>query len=101
VNLEIAHALIAYRRLDVPAVRGTTGEALFVYQNMFNTELARGLNHAAATKDEVYYYEHAEDAIAACFTWDGVGDAPGPWIRHLPSNRRRPGGDASKEEVRP
>jgi D-alanyl-D-alanine dipeptidase len=26
---------------------------------------------------------------------------PLEWYRHLPSNRRRPGGDASKEEIRP
>lgn len=28
-----------------------------------------------------YCYELAEDALTALRTWDGIGDAPGPWIK--------------------
>lgn len=39
-------------------------------------------------------------ALRALHCWDGSGDPEG-WYRHKPSNRRRPDGDPSREEVRP
>jgi len=40
-------------------------------------------------------------AVAAMLAFDGRGDPADGWTRHLPSHRRRPDGDPSREEVRP
>jgi len=29
-----------------------------------------------------YCYEHSLHALVAAKTWDGVGDPPGPWVKH-------------------
>lgn len=50
--------------------------------------------------DEVFTYTSRDGAWAAVLDWNGVGDPQG-WIRHQPSDRRRPGGDASKEYIAP
>lgn len=50
--------------------------------------------------DEEYTYPSMEAAWAAVLDWDGKGDPPDGWIRHKPSNRRRPSGDPAREEVR-
>lgn len=50
--------------------------------------------------DEVFAYTSWDEAWAAVLDWNGVGDPQG-WIRHQPSDRRRPGGDASKEYIAP
>lgn len=50
-------------------------------------------------RDDVFTYTHAALAQAALEEWDGAGEPDG-WIRHQPSNRRRPDGDASREFVR-
>jgi hypothetical protein len=39
-------------------------------------------------------------AFVALHRWDGVGEPVG-WYRHRKSDRRRPGGDPTREEVRP
>lgn len=49
--------------------------------------------------DDVYTYRTFKAAITAVLAWDGTGEPDG-WHRHQPSNRRRPGGDPSKEYVR-
>jgi len=33
----------------------------------------------------------AGEAVLALATWDGVGDPPGPWKKHVTSGRRGPG----------
>lgn len=38
-------------------------------------------------------------ALRALHGWNGEGE-PSGWYRHKPSNRRRPGGDPTREEVR-
>lgn len=48
---------------------------------------------------EAYTYEDPEKAAAAFEAWEGNGEPDG-WVRHIPSNRRRPNGDASKEHIR-
>lgn len=50
--------------------------------------------------DEQYVYPSIEAAWAAVQDWDGRGDPPDGWIRHQPSNRRRPDGDPTREFVR-
>lgn len=57
-------------------------------------------NHVFGQYDECWYYETHQEAIYALILWDGTGDPVG-WTRHKPSNRRRPDGDPTREEVRP
>ena len=48
-----------------------------------------------------YLFESQEVAVAAFTSMIQAGtDEPEGWVRALPSDRRRPGGDASKEYVR-
>lgn len=48
---------------------------------------------------EVLWYAMA--AVQTALTeWDGEGEPEG-WTRHVPTGRRRPGGDATQEYVRP
>lgn len=54
---------------------------------------------AHAAFDEEWMYATFEQAVAAFKAWDGEGEPEG-WIRHTPSNRRRPDGDPSQETVR-
>ena len=52
--------------------------------------------------NDVYSYETTTHAAMAWIEWSGdVGTEPGRWIRHMPSARRRPDGDATKEYVSP
>lgn len=50
--------------------------------------------------DDAWEYPSHESALTALAEWDGDGDAPYGWDRHPKSQRRRPGGDATREEVR-
>ncbi len=52
--------------------------------------------------EERYSYPDLSYAIAHYTVWEHLGfpDEPMGWIRHQPSNRRREGGDPSKEIVR-
>ena len=55
---------------------------------------------------EFYCYPSASgrDAWGAAVFWDGQGDPPGPWIRHVPSTRRReftPDGELVREWLAP
>lgn len=50
--------------------------------------------------EEAYDYEFLAIAAGAFFGWDGEGE-PEEWVRHIPSYRRRPDGDASREYVAP
>lgn len=46
---------------------------------------------------EVYWYPAGRLAWLVAWYWNACGDAPDGWIRHTPSNRRRPGGDPARE----
>lgn len=49
--------------------------------------------------DEAYDFQDIFDAVRQFNEWDGEGEPEG-WYRHRPTNRRRPGGDPEREEVR-
>lgn len=46
-------------------------------------------------------YETLVEAFAALEKWDDPDQEPEGWMRNPQTGRRRPGGDASKEYVRP
>lgn len=45
-----------------------------------------------------YCYKRSELALHAAETWDGTGDPPLGWVRHVNSGRRRPHGGGPDEE---
>lgn len=50
--------------------------------------------------DDAWCYATPVEAIAACEAWDGEGDPPVGWFRHIGTGRRRPDGDPAREYVR-
>lgn len=57
----------------------------------------------APTHDDAWCYHDVGDVLVAVAHWDGVGDPPGLWYRHIGSGRRREfdaAGNVTKEEVR-
>jgi hypothetical protein len=51
--------------------------------------------------NEEFTYETSAAAVDALAAWDTrVSPEPTGWIRHMPSGRRRPGGDPSREHTR-
>lgn len=56
--------------------------------------------HEVGCYEDAYDYDFRSEAFLAFVLWDGVGEPEG-WVRHKPSNRRRPGGDPAQEHVRP
>jgi hypothetical protein len=79
---------------------GNDREVVFVPQ-AFNWKVGYCRAGDRTGVEDGWEYETREAAVADFLTWNGEGDPPGPWIRHPASGRRRPGGDASKEYVRP
>jgi hypothetical protein len=50
---------------------------------------------------DIYTYEAGSIATAALDAWVKTGSSePAGWVRHQPSNRRRPDGDPTREHVR-
>jgi hypothetical protein len=47
--------------------------------------------------EDRYCYPRLDECLAACRTWDGIGDPPGFWNRHPISGRRRD--EAGKEWI--
>lgn len=56
--------------------RGIVGLCHFA----FTTGLVYGIT--ASVYEGRYCYPRAKDALEAFDTWDGVGDPPGPWVKH-------------------
>lgn len=44
-------------------------------------------------------YDDPEIAIRCFEAWDGQGDPPDGWIKHVNTNRCRPDGDPNKETI--
>lgn len=60
---------------EVPG-RGIVGLTHFA----FTVGLVYGMT--ASFYEGRYCYPRAKDALDAFNTWDGVGDPPGPWVKH-------------------
>lgn len=50
--------------------------------------------------EDGWCYEDPIGGLEAAESWDGEGDPPVGWHRHLGSGRRRPDGDPEREYVR-
>ena len=56
----------------------------------------------AGVYDEGWEYGTLDGAIEAMDLWDPeTEEEPAGWVRHVPSMRRRPGGDPKREYVLP
>ena len=64
------------------------GRELTVYPQIFTTRLCIG-DPELNVYDDAWCYHHPFDALVAAAEWDGEGDPPGPWHRHIGSGRRR------------
>jgi hypothetical protein len=51
-----------------------------------------------ATDGWCYDKRETVEALIAFLSWDGTGDPPGPWIKHLGSGRKGPGAAAALRE---
>lgn len=60
-------------------------------------------DHELGVYDESWDYPSQQQAVYALLQWVGTSgmDEPVGWERHRPSNRRRPGGDPTREHVAP
>ena len=65
------------------------GRELVVYPMLFNDRIVVGLPDAPTYDDGWCMVKGTAVDVAA--TWDGEGDPPGPWIKHLGSGRIGPG----------
>jgi hypothetical protein len=76
---------------DVPG-RGLCAVQRFIYTCGLIVNLR--FDGLAADYDARYCYPSGRDAIAALFSWDGIGDPPGEWIKEKVSGRARTPKDA-------
>lgn len=80
------------------------GRVAFLIPRIFTVEICIGAEPTeGAGLSETFTYAEPSLAVAAWEMWRTLKFAGEPvlWIRHQPSNRRRPDGDAAREEIRP
>lgn len=71
-----------------------SGMYIVVYKMMFNTRVCYGDRIGI---ENSFCYPTRASALAAASIWDGQGDAPDGWIKHVNSYRYRPDGDPKHE----
>lgn len=74
------------------------GKLSYVVELMFGRARVVYGNRLGA--EEMWDYDTADEAIFAQRQWDPAGPELQGWVRHRPSNRRRPDGDPAREVVR-
>lgn len=79
-----------------------SGEYWIVMSQLFNAAVIRGRLDAEGY-DQIWEFADHDLAMFSVLDWKKAGfeGEPEGWVRHRPSNRRRPDGDSTKEEVRP
>lgn len=77
------------------------GRELTVYPMTFGKARLCIGEAGAPTYEDAWCYAFPALAVEAAKNWDGEGDAPVGWHRHIGSGRRRPDGDPAREYVRP
>lgn len=88
---------LAYRALD-------DGQCLALYPLVTGTVRICLGPTGEQVYDDAWCYQRPIDGILATVDWDGKGDPPGPWFRHIGTGRRRyydAAGELVREEVRP
>lgn len=81
-------------------IRVVDGRLVALLPLLHGGRIGRGPNEDRGSFDELWDYRSYLEAVMRYIEWDGRGE-PGGWVRHMPSARRRPDGDATREYVRP
>jgi hypothetical protein len=72
------------------------GRIAAVRKNLFGASIIVGVDEFGC--DDSFDYQAVEQAIAELYLWrPREQPEPAGWIRHMPSGRRRPGGDPKLE----
>lgn len=74
------------------------GRVAYLHRTIFNLRISISPDEQAQTFDEFYCFHDFSAASKAMEEWDGKGDPDG-WVRHVPTNRRRPDGDPRDEYI--
>jgi hypothetical protein len=74
------------------------GRCVYLFPTIFNLRIGVSKDTEDKGFTEFYCFHDNEAAFEAMDSWNGTGDPEG-WVRHVPSHRRRPHGDPSKEYV--
>jgi hypothetical protein len=83
---------IYYRELD-------DGRCIVVYRLVMGTVRVTTSEIGSLFLDDAWCYSHASAGLMAASAWDGNGDPPEGWFRHIRTARRRPEGDPEREYV--
>lgn len=75
------------------------GKEACVVPQLFNALLTIG-KPGDGGYEEAYTFQDTEIAMVHFRYWN-MDDEPSGWIRHIPSNRRRPNGDPKQEYIAP
>ncbi len=74
------------------------GRIIVVYPMLFTARLCIGPSDSPCYAD-AWCFNDPISAIIAAAQWDGDGDPPDGWHRHIGSGRRRTDGDPAKEYI--
>jgi hypothetical protein len=91
---DLAEGSLYWRELE-------DGRAVSVWRMMFNLRICIGPSDLPCFDDGWCYARElgAAHVIALATAWDGSGDPPAGWHKHVTTGRRRVNGDPAQEYV--
>jgi len=94
-------ATVLKREGVVAARQLSDGRWLLLVSRIANAGLLVDRDLDDGVFEEEYSFRFLAEALVALIVWtpDEVSD-PSGWLRHIPSYRRRPGGNTAKEDIR-
>lgn len=75
------------------------GRVLVLYPLIMGTVRLCIGHQDSSTYDDAWCYQTPAEGLAAMAEWDGEGDPPDGWFRHIGTGRRRPDGDPTREYI--
>lgn len=78
---------------------GADGREITVYPLVMGTVRLTVGDQGACSFDDGWCYAYPAAGLLAAMCWDGHGDPPEGWFRHLRTGRRRPAGDPAREYI--
>jgi hypothetical protein len=93
--------------IDVPEMYGDAtyyrelpnGRCIVLYPLIMGTVRITVSDIGSPTLDDAWCYSVPGAGLLAAMCWDGEGDPPEGWFRHIGSARRRPEGDPEREYI--
>lgn len=74
------------------------GRCVYLHTTLFNLRISVSPDVDSLFVEQFYCFHSSIAAFQAIAEWNGEGDPEG-WVRHVPSNRRRPDGDPEDEYI--